>query len=909
MPQTNAHQDKADHHLNRDLRLMQWLLRRLVQSHGAASTWEHKHALRTDAGAYLNGDAEALDRMKSRVASMTNDELSELTDVIGLFFDLANLAEDRHRVRVLRHRTRHGIQKETLQDAIATLKQHGMPPEQIQQRLDQLRITPVLTAHPTEAKRRTIRRILRRLRADLIRLDHTHLLPHERREHIERMNRDLASLWYTDPLSARKPTVMDELKRTLFAVRAMWRAAPQLIEGFRKATTNHEALSTPRKALAFGNWVGGDRDGNPFVTAQVTRRTLEVLRDSAIRLHLRECRRIRRRLTLSDARGGHPEELIQAINKTVARWPHLHQKLDRLHPDEWFVHWLTIIEYRLNRSRGFRFQTQDHAAYRNTQELLADVELTARSLKAIDHHELLTGALQAWIDRIDCFGLHLLELDMRVNARTITTAISEIMRQTGATSDYQALTESERISAISQNAPSHLSPIDREVLSSDTRDLLSILSLAQKLKNEGYGESVGLIIISMTQAPSDVLGTRWLAQVASALEGQDSEITLAITPLFETISDLQHASSLLSEMLKDTGYRDSLKLQDHQQFCMIGYSDSAKDGGYVTANWSLFKAQRDLARCAAEHQVHLTLFHGRGGAIGRGGGPAARAILSLPPESVNGKLRLTEQGEITAERYDDPAIAKRHLEQLLWGTLTLETLNNQEPDESDLQLINRFSDQAEQHYRQLIENPSFLMYLRSCTVLPLIEHLHIGSRPSRRSGTARFEDLRAIPYTFAWNQIRVPLNAFYGLGHAFSALEPHEQQRLQQLYTTWPWLRAMIDNAELALVRCDTTIAHVYLDNAESPTDVEAIWQQFDHEFKRARQAVTSIKQEQALVEHNNWLNQSIQIRTPYINVLNLIQAELLRRQQKMGENPSSTLSQPLRRTVKAIAAGLRNTG
>jgi len=904
----------GDRPLRRDIRLLGWQVRRLVREHGGEELWDTLHHLRGRAEARVEGDADAEAEIAATLTRLPTERLAGLTRAVGLFFDLANLAEDRHRVRVLRQRAAEDRLGETIAEAAASLKDAGVEPAEARRLLERLEIEPVLTAHPTEAKRRNVRRALRRLRQDLYHIDRPDLLPRERRDRLTRMQRDLSSLWYSDPISPRKPTVMEELGRTLFAVRTIWRIGPQVMQALREAFAGFGEL--PRDGtppLRFGNWIGGDRDGNPYVTTAVTRRTLAKLRQTAVRLHRRQCRRVRHRLAISSVRAELPRSLKRAIDEAVERWPWLRKKLERLHPDEWAVQWLAIIDARLRRSAALPEDEagETGAGYRNSAELTADVQRLIDCLHEAGHDELTHGSLRRWRDRLTVFGLHVLRLDLRVNSTSVRRAVRAIAAAMGGTIDFDDMGESDLERCLSATpAPRQVEKLDASVLDEEAADLLALLEMVQRRAGAGGGEALGQVIISMTHRPSDVLAMLWLMRLAAARAGTGEPAALPIVPLFETIDDLNHAETMLATLLSTGAYRDHVRRCGERQVCMLGYSDSAKDGGYLASNWALHQTQRRLAERAQAAGVALTIFHGRGGTIGRGGGPAARAILSLPREAVNGRLRVTEQGEVIAERYDDPAIARRHLEQLFWATLKLGGRDETEPPADADRFAETLAGHALDAYRRLTDSEAFAEYLRHCTALPLVEKLPIGSRPSRRSASAELEDLRAIPYTFAWNQVRIPLNAFYGLGAAYDALDEADQRRAVELYRDWPWFRAVIDNAELALARCEPSIARRYVALAPDPDEALGFWRQLRDEHDRARRAVLAIKRQDELLDPIPWLKRTIRVRNPYVDILNLIQVELMsRRAAATTDEAGRDLDDALRTTVQAIAAGLRNTG
>jgi len=997
----SRHLVAGDRPLRRDIRLLGWQLRRLVREHGGAAVWDVIHQLRDLAEArrlaqrepdHGGGEAET-DAIAAILARLSVEDLTLVTRAMGMFFDLANLAEDRHRVRVLRRREARRSRRETIEEAAEAMTRRTTGRGQLLDLLRRLDVEPVLTAHPTEAKRRSVRRALRRLRRDLYLLDRPDLMPDQRRRRLERMQRDLATLWYTEPVSPRKPTVLEELGRTLFAVRTLWRVGPRVMQSMREAfgQTFDEALNGAqteqadrdrpgesgrdqppwdgRGPLRFGSWIGGDRDGNPFVTADVTRQTLAELRRTAVAMHRRQCRETRERLTVAADRCELSPRLKHAIDDARQRWPDVQPLLEPLNEPEWIVQWLTIIDYRLRHSAALpdvrgaadarsdadpdpnanadgygRGHDADPPGYTGAADLAADLKLIDRSLREAGHDELTGGALRRWLDRIDIFGLHLLRLDIRVNSaslrRTVAALLARARPPADPAPDYLALDEPARRDALHNVAPQtvapYLDPPDPadpapgdDAFDAEAVDLLDLLRALHRLTRAGGGEAVGQFIVSMTHEASDVLAVVWLLEAVAAREGGPA-MTMPAVPLFETIDDLERAPATADALLADRRCRDHVRRGGERMACMLGYSDSAKDGGYLASNWALYRCQERLAAAGARHGVEVALFHGRGGALGRGGGPAARAILSLPPDSVRGRLRLTEQGEVIADRYDDPAIAHRHLEQLFWATLIVSapTPNapNAEPDadadadalsgapeppaptDADRRFADRLAGRSLEAYRELIASPGFEAYLRQCTTLPWVETLPIGSRPSRRTGAARLEDLRAIPFTFAWNQVRMPINAVFGLGAALDGLDPADRDRAADCYRRWPWFRAVIDNAELALARCDLSITRLYAELGEDPDAALAIWSKLRDEYRRARDAVLRIKGERRINDAVPWLQRTIRVRNPYVDTLNLIQIELLRRARD-ADPPDARLESALRLTLQSIAAGLRNTG
>jgi len=494
-------------------------------------------------------------------------------------------------------------------------------------------------------------------------------------------------------------------------------------------------------------------------------------------------------------------------------------------------------------------------------------------------------------------------------------AVAEMARELGLSADYLGLDEAGRQQLLGR-------PIDLVAaqslkvgrLSEDARQTLELMVALERWAGRFGRDGLGVMIVSMTHQPSDVLVMLWLSNVAAAREGRtEPAARLPASPLFETIGDLQQSAETLDRILANPLYAEHLRAGGNRQICMIGYSDSTKDGGFLAAAWYLYEAQRRLAEAAAARGVKLTFFHGRGGSLGRGGGPAARAILSLPHQTVNGQLRITEQGEVLAERYDDPEIAFRHLEQVTYATLLVSSKREQSVPLAHEELMHKLADRSLAHYKALIEHPDFLEYFSRCTPIETIESLLIGSRPARRGGERKLENLRAIPYTFAWTQSRHMVNAFFGLGAAAESLSETEWCEFRTMYQDSPMFHAVIHGAELALVKADVGIAHTYSELMPRNAKPKSIWSLFEDEFRTARRAVLTATGHEQLLEGAHWLQRSVRRRNPDVDVLNFIQVELMRRRNeaaRAGDTEElAEIDRQLRHSVQGIAAGLRTTG
>jgi phosphoenolpyruvate carboxylase len=892
--------------LRRDVRMLADMLGEAITSLAGAPSLELVEDIRKLSRSRRAGEASAEEALAARIAGLDEAQIQTVVRAFTVFLDLSNLAEDRHRIRVLRQRElEHEPLGESIGAGIATLREKGFSAADVQAALDRLAIELVFTAHPSEAKRRAVRAKLRRMREAIQALDRQDLLPRERRDLESSLRTELAVLWQTEFLRPRRPTVLEEVDRVLSIAPRLWEVVPRIYDALRRAlAVNYPGVDFAMPVfLRFGSWVGGDRDGHPDVTAEVTGRTLLRLRAQALALHQAQCRRMYDFLSLSSRETPVSEILESNLEEAMVRWPVLADRLAPTAAFEVYRRYLTMIEWRLEAS-----VEPGGPAYRNGQELTADLELILASLKENAGESRAAAEVQHWLDAARVFGLHLGCLDIRQDSRRYAEVMTDLFRVLGLSENFDGLPEEEKLALLSRTMP-FKGEIHRAKLAPYTREALSVFRLLQQAIATYGADPVGGHIISLTQAPSDVLTVLWLWKWAAGSE----DTSLRIMPLFEKIGDLERAPATLRAMLAQPVYAEYLAKQGNRQVVMVGYSDSTKDGGYLSACWGLYRAQTELHEVAREHGVSLTFFHGRGGSLGRGGGPAARGIFSLPPDSIDGSLRLTEQGEVLAERYDDPQIAYRHLEQVTWATLLASATPAAAPSPASVRLIESLSARSYSCYRELVDAPGFLEYFASATPIDEIEDLPIGSRPARRRGQRTLSDLRAIPWVFAWTQNRCLIPAWYGLGTALSELPDNAWPALQKMYREWPFFEAAIDNAALALAKADMFIAQCYARLAEEPEIQKRFWELIANERDRTRKAILEIVGGDELLSQTPWFQGSIDVRNPYIDPLNLIQIELLRRRRRLPagapEADSERLRHLLRLTVQGVAAGMRTTG
>ncbi len=910
--------------LRRDVRLLDGKLDAVIVDHAGPAASALVADIRRLARDRRLGTHEAEPALAEKIAALDVAQARVVARALSIFFDLANIAEDRQRVRVLRERERLRHPQplgESLTAAIQDLAAAGLSAEEVQRGLDRLAIELVFTAHPSEAKRRSIRAKLRRMRQGLQALDRDDLLPRERAGLEGSLQTELAILWETEFLKPARPTVLDEVDRGLSLMPRIWEAVPQVHESLRRGL----AASYPGHAfrippfLTFGSWMGGDRDGNPFVTADVTEATLLKLRAAALDAHREWCGRLHEMLTMSlhEAHGAAPlEERLAALS---GRWPDLAAVLEGVPLHEAYRRWLRMIHFRLECSMAASLAEPLAAgAYPSAREFEADVAMLVECV-ARDHGLSDTAPARRWLDLVRAFGLHMTRLDVRQDARAYQDIMADILGAAGV-AGAEALRSDDEATKVRllTDTLGTVGPVAEARLQPLSLDTLRLFTLLHQASVRFGPDCLGGAVVSLTRSPADVLCVLWLWRWAQKQAADAGEAVathdIAIVPLFEKIHDLQRAHETLGTILDTPAYAAHLAGRGGRQMVMVGYSDSTKDGGYLAACWGLQSAQSRLHAAAAARGVAVTFFHGRGGSLGRGGGPAARGILSLPAEALDGTLRLTEQGEVLAERYDDTEIACRHLEQVSWATLMASAGRRTDPQPAWIAVMESMSARSHEAYRELVDQPGFIDYFSQTTPIDDIENLPIASRPARRRGQRTLDDLRAIPWVFAWTQSRCMLPAWYGLGTALVEVkyeDRHAWQTICDMYRQWPFFQATIDNATLALAKADMYIAQRYAELTADPDVRRRIWQRIAAERDRTRQAILDIVGGGELLGTTPWFQKSIEARNPTIDPLNLIQIEFMRRRAAAAPDapPDESLRDLLRLCVQGIASGMRTTG
>ncbi|MFL6212479.1 MAG: phosphoenolpyruvate carboxylase [Blastocatellia bacterium] len=833
------------------------------------------------------------------VAEVSVEQAHQLTKAFATYFELTNLAETNHRKR--RRRAAEVLidrppQPGSMRGTFARMRDAGLTVDDALALLAQIKVIPVFTAHPTEVARRTVLFKRQRITAELERLDQLPLPYSEALRAQTSIAAAITAMWESDEVRRRKPMVRDEIKMGLdYYPSVLIATLPNLYDEISDALGYAYGVEVSARELPlmveFGSWIGGDRDGNPFVTPDATSAALEMARGVILDHYINATRELIRQLSPSDMQTAASRELINALDAYAARISPDDPSAALRAKDEIYRRFLVFVLHRLLHAR----ERPQHAdAYKAAREFCEDLRLMRDSLAANRGERLAAQLLDPLIRQAETFGFHLHTLDIRQHARVHAQAVRELSR-----------------GAEIQNAANITLPI---APSEETAVLVDALRRVAALKRSYPPQAIQSYVISGARSVEDVLSVAWLAEVAGirvAASGDDPG--LMPVPLFESIEDLRHCPEVCRALWTNQDYARLLDSWGRRQEVMLGYSDSNKDGGMLTSTWEIYKAHRALHQIAAECNVHLRLFHGRGGTVGRGGGPTHRAIIAQPAGAFSGELRITEQGEVLNWKYADTVLAERNLELMIAAALeALARPGSARVDESEWEAaLEEMSRDAFAFYRERIaENAEVLTYFEQATPVLEFDEVKIGSRPARRSSRRGIEDLRAIPWVFGWMQSRHVLPAWFGVGWAlerFAARGEREARLLETMMDEFPMFADLIRNIEIGMAKADLTIARLYAGLVEDARLRERVFQMIAEEFDRTHQIVLRVRRQSHLLENNTVLARSIRLRNPYVDPMSLIQVDLLRR--KRGGDASEELNYALAATINGIAAGLRNTG
>jgi phosphoenolpyruvate carboxylase len=911
---TSNEPDLKEAPLRRDVRFLGRLLGEVLKEQAGQELFDAVEELRLLAIEYREGAhgaqaqeesaraQELLKRAPSIVERMGLTEAYRMTKAFAVYFELTNLAETNQRKRRRRARLLSlqdkNQQPGSIRSLLGGLRQAGISATAALSLLKRIEVIPVFTAHPTEVARRTVLFKRRRISESLERLDQLPLTEIEALQQETIITAEITALWQTDEVRRRPPIVRDEIKMGLdYYTDCLIETLPRLYEEFADAFREVYQVETDFAEmpvfLRFGSWIGGDRDGNPYVTPECTRDALQMARRVMLDHYISAATELMDRLSSSKRQADVTQELLDALKRYALMMPSVTGENETRSSDEIYRRYL---DYVLKRLRYTRNEPPQAKAYATAAEFTADLKLLRESLAANGGERIAHLLLDPLLRKVKTFGFHLHSLDIRQHARVHARAIAELAGSSKLNESNEAI-----LSA---------SPSD------ETRELIETMRAIAQLKKEFPPQAIRSYVISGASRLEDIFSLVWLMRLGGVRVEASAETNdpgLMPVPLFESIEDLRNCPEICRALWTSTEYQPLLDSWGRRQEVMLGYSDSNKDGGMLTSSWEIYKAHRALHRVADECNVKLQLFHGRGGTVGRGGGPVHRAIVAQPRGAFTGSLKLTEQGEVLNWKYSDPVIAERNLELMLAASLeALARPGEEQRGEAEWEAaLEEMSETAFVFYRErIVENPDILTYFEEATPVQELEHARIGSRPARRSQTRGLSDLRAIPWVFGWMQSRHVLPAFFGVGHALEQFIGADDERLRLLQTMmegFPFFSDFIGNIEIGMAKADLTIARHYAALCSDEALRERVFQMIEEEFWRTHRMILRLTGQRELLSGNLVLARSIRLRNPYVDPMSLIQVALMRRKQLGEEN--ADLDYALAATINGIAAGLRNTG
>ena len=829
-----------------------------------------------------SGDSAALIQA---LEALEDKEIVPVARAFNQFLNLSNIAEQYHRVHRRRTNESLGVYHNPVGDLLTRLSKQNFTAEQMIASLQSQSIELVLTAHPTEVVRRSLIRKYDNISSELEALDKDNILPLEETKHIRRLKEIITQAWHTDEIREQRPTPVDEAKWGFAVIeQSLWQAVPrffrQLDEQFSEFSAQ-DRLPLDLAPIRFATWMGGDRDGNPNVTHKVTKEVTLLARWMAADLYIKDLNVLRSEFSMTQCNAALRERVGDSAQPYREVLRHLENKMQAT--KNWAK---ACLDGK---------PTADQDIFLDIQELTDDLILCYQSLLDCGMKVIANGSL---LDLIRCaatFGATLVRLDVRQDASRHIDALSAITRFYGL-GDYAEWDEASRQAFLltELNSKRPLLPMEWTP-NAEVREVLDTFSMIAK----GQQNSFGSYVISMASAPSDVLA------VALMLKESGVSFPMRIVPLFETLADLDNAEPIVEQLFSIPWYKAYI---NGRQEVMIGYSDSAKDAGQIAATWGQYRAQEALTRLCKKHGIHLTLFHGRGGTVGRGGGPAHVAILSQPPGSVNGPIRVTEQGEMIRFKFGIPDIAVRSLELYCSAVMEASLIPAEPPKDEWRAIMDEMAEVGMNQYRSIIRgHEDFVPYFRATTPEQELAKLPLGSRPARRRSDGGVESLRAIPWIFAWMQIRLMLPAWLGAESALQqGVESGNLEKLREMHKKWPFFGAYLDMLDMVLAKAEPEIAEYYEKRLVSE-ELQGLGRLLSGKLKQVSELVKMLKKQERLIEDNKTIRQSIDVRNPYIDPLHYLQAELLYRSRKDEDN--AEVNKALMITMAGIASGMQNTG
>lgn len=871
---------------------------------------------------------ELHEEFKGMINSLEPEIRHQVIRAFAIYFQLVNIAEQNHRIRRKRDYERsagEAVQTGSIEAAVRDLKEQGFSFSEAQEILEGMSLELVMTAHPTEAMRRAILDIHKRIADDVMQLDNPTLTFREREQLREKLLNEVITLWQTDELRDRKPTVLDEVRNGMYYFHeTLFHVLPEVYQELERCLSKYypEHLWHVPTYLRFGSWIGGDRDGNPSVTANVTWETLRIQRKLAIREYQGQLSELFKYLSFSTTIVDVTDELLASIQRdrlqvTLKKTPQWNNE-----KEPYRIKLTYMTEKLHNVLDDSKKDTSER--YADVNGLIEDLKIIDRSLRHHYADYVADTHIKKLIRMVELFGFHTATLDIRQHSKEHENAMTEVLANMNIVSNYAELNEDEKVALLERllNDPRPLTSPYQEY-SESTTECLNVYRTVFQAQKEFGKHCITSYLISMTEAASDILEVMVFAKEVGLFRKEaDGTVvcTLQSVPLFETIDDLHAAPGIMRRLFNMPIYRQSVSAMNDLQEIMLGYSDSNKDGGVVTANWELRVALKQITAAAKDFGVKLKFFHGRGGALGRGGMPLNRSILVQPPETIGGGIKITEQGEVISSRYSLKGIAYRSLETATSALITsaiqakLRTNHNPEEDKWD-EIIAGISEISLKKYQDLVfREPDFLKFFKESTPLGEVGELNIGSRPSKRKNSDRFEDLRAIPWVFAWTQSRYLFPAWYAAGTGLYTYYQGKEENLkvlQEMYQNSTFFKSLIDTLQFALIKADLVIAKEYAKMCNDAEAKERILGQIEQEFLLTKEMILKITGVTEILDNNPGLQESIKQRNPYVDPLSYLQVQLLlelRAIREAGQDDPVLLREVLL-TINGIAAGLRNTG
>jgi len=847
------------------------------------------------------------------LAKVDVDESIRLVRAFNAYFHLANVAEQVHRARTLANERVNG--ESWLQRASNRIAEQKISRDELARSVASLSVRPVFTAHPTEAARRSI---LSKLATIAGLLDAKNVPENNRR-----LAEAIELLWQTDELRLERPEPIDEAMNALYYLDDLSRSTvSQVLEDFAFELNKFGiTLDSTARPLSFGSWIGGDRDGNPHVTAEVTKNAISTQVGHSIRVTLERLDALRQSLSVSTRIAGASEELLASVKADLIILPEIEERFRRINVEEPYRLKATAIRHKLLLTQKRHAFLQDHEPgrdYANTQELLDDLLIMHDSLMSHKGELIANGELDRMIRNVSAFGLTHATLDVREHSDRHHHLLNQLFSSVGTT-NYLQLSSDERLNLLAAELanPHPLAANSKDELDELGKQTLATFAAINEIIERYGNEAIESYIVSMTKGPDDLLAAVVLGKQAGLLDlnCEDPFSLIGYVPLLETVAELQSADKILESLLTVPEYRQILELRGNVQEVMLGYSDSNKDAGITTSQWEIHRAQRRLRDVAMKHGIALRIFHGRGGSVGRGGGPTYDALIALPWGSVDGEIKMTEQGEVISDKYSLPSLARENVELMLAASLEA-TVLNRAPRQSPKDLakwdscMDLVSGAAMTQYRTLTDHPDLPQYFFESTPVEQLGDLFLGSRPSRRpDSSADLSGLRAIPWVFGWTQSRQIVPGWFGVGTGLKAArEAGKSDVLEHMLTEWHFFRTFISNVEMTLVKTDLLTAEHYVKTLVNP-ELHHFLDQIRTEFELTVAEILLLTGKSELLSDQPILSQTLQVRDAYLRPLQLLQVSLLQRVRQGDHSDEATLRRALLLTINGIAAGLRNTG